>query len=154
MSDLISRQAAIDTAMNDSLIINAMDSVKDGDIHRTKRAITRLLAGLPSIDAVQYTDDEIQRMQDIEQAQIEKAYDIGYAEGKADAEPQWIPCSKRMPEEYGNYLITTHDGNVDIGTIDPKKKSVWSACDSDGFYWLREVVAWMPLPKPYERKES
>lgn len=52
MSDLISRQAAIDTAMNDSLIINAMDSVKDGDIHRTKRAITRLLAGLPSIDAV------------------------------------------------------------------------------------------------------
>lgn len=52
MDDLISRQAAIDTAMNDSLIINAMDSVKDGDIHRTKRAIVRLLASLPSIDAV------------------------------------------------------------------------------------------------------
>lgn len=67
---------------------------------------------------------------------------------------QWVPCSERLPEEYGNYLITTHDGNVDIGTIDPKKKSVWSACDADGFYWLREVVAWMPLPKPYERKES
>lgn len=71
-----------------------------------------------------------------------------------DAVPQWIPCSESLPEEYGNYLITTHDGNVDIGTIDPKKKSVWSACDADGFYWLREVVAWMPLPKPYERKEE
>ena len=46
--DLISRQAALDVAMNDSLIINAMDSVIDGDIHRTKRAITRLLASLPS----------------------------------------------------------------------------------------------------------
>ena len=65
----------------------------------------------------------------------------------------WIPCSERLPEEYGNYLITTHDGNVDIGTIDPKKKNVWSACDSDGFYWLREVLAWIPLPEPY-REES
>lgn len=70
-----------------------------------------------------------------------------------DAVPQWIPCSESLPEEYGNYLITTHDGNVDIGTIDPKKKSVWSACDADGFYWLREVVAWMPLPKLYKGEE-
>ena len=68
-------------------------------------------------------------------------------------EQKWIPCSERLPEEYGNYLITTHDGNVDIGTIDPKKKYVWSACDSDGFYWLRDVLAWMPLPEPY-REES
>ena len=48
MTDLISRQAAIDIAMNDRLIINAMDSANDGDIHRTKRAIVRLLASLPS----------------------------------------------------------------------------------------------------------
>lgn len=66
----------------------------------------------------------------------------------------WIPCCERLPEKYGNYLITTHGGNVDIGTIDPKKKSVWSACDSDGFYWLREVVAWMPLPAPWKGKKD
>lgn len=47
-NDIISREAAIDIAMNDSLILNAMDSVKDDDIHRTKRAIVRLLASLPS----------------------------------------------------------------------------------------------------------
>ena len=48
MNDLISRQAAIDAAMKDECILNAMDSVKDGEMHRTKRAITRIIAGLPS----------------------------------------------------------------------------------------------------------
>lgn len=69
-----------------------------------------------------------------------------------EPEPKWIPCSERLPEEYGNYLITTHDGNVDIGTIDPKNKNVWSACDSDGFYWLGEVLAWMPLPTAFREE--
>ncbi len=55
MIDPIERQAAIDAAMNDSLIINAMDSVKDGDIHRTKRAIVRLLASLPHAQSEEVT---------------------------------------------------------------------------------------------------
>jgi len=63
---------------------------------------------------------------------------------------RWIPCSERLPEEYGNYLITTYDGDVDIGSIDPSRKGVWSACDADGFYWLRNVIAWMPLPERYQ----
>lgn len=49
IDDFISRQAAIDVAMNDNLILLNMDSVKDGDIHRTKRSISRLLASLPSV---------------------------------------------------------------------------------------------------------
>lgn len=48
MDDTIYRHAAIDVASNDQLIINAMDSVEDGDMHKTKRAIQRLLASLPS----------------------------------------------------------------------------------------------------------
>ena len=72
----------------------------------------------------------------------------------AQPEQQWIPCSERLPKEYGNYLITKHNGDVDVGTIDPKKKGVWSACDADGFYWIREVVAWMPLPEPYKEEKN
>ena len=67
-----------------------------------------------------------------------------------DPQPYWVPCSERLPEEYGNYLITTYDGDVDIGSIDPSRKGVWSACDADGFYWLRNVIAWMPLPERYQ----
>ena len=85
------------------------------------------------------------------------AYRFGYIDGylKAKEEAQeWTPCSERLPEEYGNYLITTSDGDVDIGSIDPNKKSGWSACDADGFYWLRNVIAWMPLPGGYKGEQD
>ena len=67
----------------------------------------------------------------------------------------WISCSERLPKEYGCYLITTNDGRVDLATFgNTKDEKVWSSCDASGFYWLSlrgiEVVAWMPLPEPYE----
>ena len=70
---------------------------------------------------------------------------------------KWIPCSERLPEKYGNYLVTTDDGEVDIGSCDPENKDrqdhFWSGCDADGFFWYGEniVIAWMPLPKSYMR---
>lgn len=118
---------------------------------------------MPSIDAVKYTDDEIQRMQDIEQAQIQKAYDLGYAEGKADAELQWIPCSKRMPEESEQtYWCCSETGYqfqcrwtnnmYGFGATEYSKWG-WHVMDKPQY---STVIAWMPLPKPYEaeRKES
>lgn len=47
MDDLIKRKDAID-AMTDDNIIRNMDSVYDSALHRIKRSITRILAGLPS----------------------------------------------------------------------------------------------------------
>ena len=67
-------------------------------------------------------------------------------------EQKWIPCSERLPEKCGNYLVTTHDGNVDVGIKDLINENMWIACDSDGFYWLGNVVAWMPMPEPYREE--
>lgn len=47
MSDLISRQAAIE-ALTDKNIVNNMDSVNDTMLHKTKRAMQRIIASLPS----------------------------------------------------------------------------------------------------------
>lgn len=86
---------------------------------------------------------------------------VEYLRGKQETmsklrrEQQWIPCSMRLPEDYGNYLVTykTDDIEPDIATYDPDRVGVWSACDADGFYWVAskglEVVAWMPLPNAY-----
>ncbi len=56
----------------------------------------------------------------------------------------WIPCSERLPEENGNYLVT----------------AIWNGkreVDMDYFQFLCQwddykdtVIAWMPLPEPYE----
>ena len=71
-------------------------------------------------------------------------------------EPHWIPVSERLPEEYGNYLISIHgEDEPDIGTINPNDKRGWSLCDANGFYWAGDkkliVTAWMPLPSPYQK---
>lgn len=48
MDDLISRWEAFKAVMDDENITNAMDSANDGEMHRTKRAASRIIAGLPS----------------------------------------------------------------------------------------------------------
>ena len=121
--------------------------------------VYRFIQGFPTIDAVQYTDDEIQRMQDIEQAQIQKAYDLGYAEGKADAVSHWIPCSERLPEEKGQYLITVKYKHVDGYDDIYAEHGEWYDGKWDMFCFghcgeVEDIIAWMPLPKPYERKEE
>ena len=47
------------------------------------------------------TPESIQKMQELEQAEIEKAYELGKAEKQ-----QWIPVSERLPEDNTKVLVT------------------------------------------------
>ncbi len=51
---------------------------------------------------------------------------------------RWIPCSNRMPEKPGKYLVTVKNGNVYAGTFDVISGKFQCA-----------ATAWMPLPEPY-----
>ena len=63
---------------------------------------------------------------------------------------EWIPCSERLPEEGGNYLVS--------GVWGSGKEAV-GECDfsvNDGYFrtaWNFDVIAWMPLPEPYKESE-
>jgi hypothetical protein len=46
--DLIRRSTAIEAAERKDWVLEAMDSVQDGEMNRTQRAIARILAGLPT----------------------------------------------------------------------------------------------------------
>lgn len=57
----------------------------------------------------------------------------------------WIPVSERLPEEKGLYFVTT-DGrynNIVEVTFYNHTNNIW--------YIASEVIAWMPLPVPYEK---
>ena len=64
----------------------------------------------------------------------------------AQSEQQWIPCSDRLPEEEGEYLITDDSGG--IKTIEVDSFMFYEDGTKDWFY-SQNAIAWMPLPKPY-----
>ena len=66
-------------------------------------------------------------------------------------EQRWIPCSERLPEHGGRYLISALDGiqtRITVAPYLPRCKA-WTMTGRMA-YW--KVIAWMPLPEPY-RKE-
>lgn len=80
MDDLISRKVAIKAIESLQDCYNGFSDTFD------KACIIGVLDELPS--AYPYSDAEIQKMQDLEQAQFDKVYQIGYEEGKKDAQPE------------------------------------------------------------------
>ena len=136
MNDLIGRADALEA-------IKWMP-VEDADAKTVQRCI-EAVSNLPSAQPT-YTDDEIQKMQEIEQAQIEKAYQLG----KEDAEPKWIPCSERLPDAGKIVLVCGKMGGIYTAVYNTPVtswRSGWWKLNSKSHYC--DPKAWMPLPKPY-----
>lgn len=71
---------------------------------------------------------------------------------KALEEPHWIPCSERLPEESGTYIVTAYDGVEERVTFAKYQKRLkrWELTGARA-YW--RVLAWMPLPEPWEGEQ-
>ena len=71
-----------------------------------------------------------------------------------EQEPKWIPVTERLPEEGLAVLIFTESGDIEFGQRDENKWE-WLA-ESISDYWTRaeEVIAWQPLPEPYEESDG
>ena len=108
---------------------------------------------------------------------LEKAYIRGrqyevdrFIELRKEYNDGWIPCSERLPEESGYYLVTYHDWSD--GNFLPKydntyvrrlhyqisdhfvgwnyPKNVDDRAENDCH---KEVIAWQPLPEPYKERD-
>lgn len=71
----------------------------------------------------------------------------------ADRPQEWIPCSERLPEdvqigdEYPTVIFCTKE-NTYAGFYEYYLGGRWWA--EDGDYVVDDVIAWMPLPKPWK----
>lgn len=71
-----------------------------------------------------------------------------------EREPKWIPVTERLPEEGLTVLILAENGHIEFGQRDENKWE-WLA-ESIADYWTEaeEVIAWQPLPEPYEESDE
>lgn len=69
----------------------------------------------------------------------------------ADAVQEWIPCSERLPSESGDYLCTIPlDADETYTEVLMFHKGRFYEDDAEwGATYHDDVLAWMPLPKPY-----
>ena len=61
---------------------------------------------------------------------------------------EWIPVSERLPEEGKQVLCCNRQGSVFTSAITYRNSNMVS------FGQHCDVIAWMPLPQPYEPQES
>lgn len=74
----------------------------------------------------------------------------------------WIPCSERLPEEETDYLCC-YEYTIIGGTHEGEKFKDYGVFYYDGYKWIKywetinkkniQVVAWQPLPEPYEEEQ-
>lgn len=92
------------------------------------------------------------------QCQREEFEEAIKAVPSADRPQEWIPCSERLPDEDGQYLVWAVIGFVPGHVDDP---STYQGITIAGYYgnahpikWLgtsvEEVIAWMPLPEQWK----
>lgn len=80
----------------------------------------------------------------IDQCGLETAHGLIEELPPAQPERKWIPCSERLPEAKQRVLVTFPDGTVDIKIC----------IDAGHLKWFfAHMIAWMPLPEPYNGVE-
>ena len=101
-----------------------------------------------------HTQKVLTKQPSAEVVPIGEEWERGYTAGQMAErrEHEWIPCEERLPEKSGMYLCTCNDG-YDNRTTFVKYQKRFSRWDLTGTrsYW--KVLAWMPLPEPYQPKE-
>lgn len=83
-----------------------------------------------------------------------EAFNMAIEALKEPKQGEWIPCSERLPEEHGYYIVQTdgsHNAVIDIAEYGkffrkPEYECVWE--------WNKasKIIAWMPLPEPYKEE--
>ena len=69
-------------------------------------------------------------------------------------EPQWIPCSERLPDMGFSVLVTAIQNNfVYVAEAVMEMDGTWSQMRWSASLKANEVIAWMPLPEPYKGDE-
>jgi len=148
-SDLISRQAAIEAICEDGTMFERQGQYSITMVERKQRD-TDILDALPS--AQPFTEEQIQTMQELESAQLEKAYELGKADRPTDEEDQ---LKFYYVESLDDYWVGRRLDNFYYATWHGRFGFIWS--HSKYLPWGEHIVdentLWKEHTYPSEPKE-
>jgi len=84
----------------------------------------------------------------------------GFADNTIDAvSVEWIPCEERLPKPRESVLLAVNNKYGDwVGEgcywETTANHVIWKGYRWNATYWDDEIIAWMPLPKPYGEREG
>ena len=112
-----------------------------------------LISRQAAIDAIRASTSKYTGFMEMEMYTDDDAVEAIEALPSVQPEQQWIPCSERLPEHGGRYLISVLDGINRRTTVAPylPRCKAW-AMNGRMAYW--KVIAWLPLPEPYREEEQ
>jgi hypothetical protein len=86
-----------------------------------------------------------------ESLKLHKVFDRINNLPSAQPEQRWIPMSERLPEMDERVLVTSGGYDYYVWDCMSNRGDDYFWEDEEGFYHNKyEVVAWMPLPEPYQ----
>ena len=155
MSDLISRQAAIDELDKGAwgvewdktlakTMIESLPSAQPDD-----RMLHESCTDCPLYDKDRHSCPRFNKVIPVTLRELQSA----------QQEQRWIPCSERQPDKGDDYLVTLWDDGrtwVEIALWNETFGGRWQAVlynDVD-YSDISNVIAWMPLPEPYRPEGS
>lgn len=136
------------------------DTPIEGGLRRTvidarevrKHAMT-IYWQLKKYEDVGLTPDQIREM---DKLYLAKCEEVNQLKAELETERQkhrWIPVEERLPDKSGAYIVTARDGDLAHVTF-CKWQTRYKRWDLTGSraYW--KVIAWQPLPEPYQPEKG
>ena len=122
-------------------------------IETKRERYIRLLKSRVDLDFVELSFDAIKEIIELLEEPLPNS---------SESPNNWIPCSERLPED--EYVLiskkpTKISGDkwnvtIAIRTEDPRSRKIQWRDIGFGIIQDDKVLAWMPLPEPYQPKES
>ena len=103
---------------------------------------------LPCAEQTQMVDKSNFSMEQYK-ADLETAHECGKS--------HWIPVTERLPEVGHRVIFSMNNDEIYIGALHTSDNGLKITLEPTGIsYWysFENVIAWMPLPKPYKEGET
>ena len=166
--DLIERQAAIDVVKGiDSGFVKYIEELPSAQPENCEycRNLNKTMLLIPQPERL--TDDDFEtiriHLSDYkerlcnqrrwkEAEEYQRIIDRFMSFASAQPEPQWIPCSERLPEERDNILVTNGQSVMEAYFI--QGEFLGTMIIRNNPFKVSDVTAWMPLPEPWRGEED